>query len=53
MTQKMRRTWNFSGSIVSDDGAVKQLTNCSRQHHTERCPDGSMTGGHNFAATLP
>jgi beta-glucosidase-like glycosyl hydrolase len=52
MTRKMRHTWGFTGSIVSDDGAIKQLTNCTK-NHTERCPDGSMTGGHGFAATLP
>ncbi len=48
----MRGIWNFTGSIVSDDGAIKQLTNCTK-NHTARCPDGSMTGGHNFAVTLP
>ena len=52
MTHKMRGTWNFTGSIVSDDGAIKQLTNCTK-NHTARCPDGSMTGGHNFAISLP
>jgi beta-glucosidase len=27
MTTLMRQTWNFSGSIVSDDGAVQQISN--------------------------
>ena len=27
MTTLMRQTWNFSGSIVSDDGAVQQIAN--------------------------
>jgi beta-glucosidase len=44
MTTLMRQTWNFSGSIVSDDGAVQQISN------------GRTAGnlhGHGYAHSVP